>query len=91
MGVSVRLPGYLQQFAGGDEQIKADGETVREVLESVRRRRPGITARVLTEQGEIRQHINVFVGERNCRFEQGLDTRVADGEEILVLAAVSGG
>lgn len=91
MAVHVRLPGYLQQFAGGSEQVEADSGTVREVLESVSRRHPGITSRVLTEQGEIRQHINVFVGERNCRFEQGLDTAVPDGAEVLVLAAVSGG
>ena len=91
MAVSVRLPGYLQQFAGGKDQLSGEGTTVREVLGSVARSHPGVTLRVLTEQGEVRQHINVFVGEKNCRFEDGLDTVVPEGAEILVLAAVSGG
>jgi molybdopterin converting factor small subunit len=50
-----------------------------------------VKSRVLTEQGEIRPHINVFVGERNCRFEDGLNTAVPNGTEVTILAAVSGG
>lgn len=89
--VTVGLPSYLQQFAGGTERVEVEGGTVAEVLEAMGRQHPGVKTRVLTEQGEIRPHINVFVGERNCRFEQGLATVVPDGAEVLILAAVSGG
>jgi len=89
--VTVGLPSYLQQFANGKERIEVEGATVGQVLEAVGKQHPGVKSRVLTEQGEIRPHINVFVGERNCRFEQGLNTVVPDGAEVLILAAVSGG
>lgn len=89
--VSVGLPSYLQQFAGGKERVEVEGATVAEVLEALGERHPGVKRRVLTEQGEIRPHINVFVGERNCRFEDGLATSVPAGSEVLILAAVSGG
>lgn len=91
--VSVGLPSYLRQFAGGQERVELDagGKTVGEVLSALGVRFPGVSSRVLTEQGEIRPHINVFVGTRNCRFEDGLETAVPDGDEVLILAAVSGG
>ena len=91
--VSVGLPSYLQQFAGGSDRLEVDagGKTVAEVLSILGERFPGVRSRVLTEQGEIRPHINVFVGERNCRFENGLGTVVPNGSELLILAAVSGG
>lgn len=89
--ITVVLPAYLQQFADGQERVEVEAGTVAEVLEAMGRQHPGVNARVLTEQGEIRPHINVFVGERNCRFERGLDTVAPDGAEVLILAAVSGG
>jgi molybdopterin converting factor small subunit len=89
--VTVGLPSYLQQFAGGKERVEVEGATLAEVLEALGRVHPGVKSRVLTEQGEIRPHINVFVGERNSRFDQGLATVVPDGAEVLILAAVSGG
>lgn len=89
--VSVGLPSYLQQFADGKERVEVEGRTVAEVLDALGKQHPGVRSRVLTERGEIRPHINVFVGERNCRFEKGLVTAVPDGAEVLILAAVSGG
>ena len=88
---TVGLPSYLQQFAGGKERVEVQGATVAEVLDALGKVHPGVRSRVVTEQGEIRPHINVFVGERNCRFEEGLATAVPDGAEVLILAAVSGG
>ena len=89
--VGVGLPSYLQQFADGKERVEVEGRTVAEVLDALGKRHPGVRSRVLTETGEIRPHINVFVGERNCRFEDGLSTAVPDGSEVTILAAVSGG
>jgi molybdopterin converting factor small subunit len=47
--------------------------------------------RVLDEKGEVRQHINVFVGEESIRFANGLATAVPEKSEILIVPAVSGG
>ena len=89
--VSIGLPSYLQQFADGKERVEVEGRTVEEVLQALGKQYPGVRGRVLTETGEIRPHINVFVGDRNSRFDQGLATVVPDGSEVLILAAVSGG
>lgn len=91
--VGIGLPSYLQPFAGGQARIDVatGGKPLRDTLEALGELYPGARHRVLTEQGEIRSHINVFVGDRNCRFEQGLETVVPDGAEVLIVAAVSGG
>ena len=46
---------------------------------------------MITEQGEIREHINVFIGDENVRYTGGLMSRVTDGTKITILPAVSGG
>ena len=65
--------------------------TVAEALTAVAAQWPAVTDRVLTERGELRRHVNVFVGEESIRFLNGLDTGVADGATITIVPAVSGG
>lgn len=93
MAVSVRIPTYLAAFAGGLNLVAIDGSpsTVREALESLLRIHPALRDRILDEQGEVRQHINIFVGEEAIRFADGLATKVPESSEILIVPAVSGG
>jgi sulfur-carrier protein len=84
--VLVRLRGPLKALAdGGEHQIA--GATVGELLEALERAKPPLDGWILDERGRIRRHINVFVnGERGSE-----DTSVADGDEVDVLPAISGG
>ena len=52
---------------------------------------PGVRDRIAAEQGQIRQHINIFVGNENIRFTGGLATRIPEGAAISIVPAVSGG
>jgi molybdopterin converting factor small subunit len=52
---------------------------------------PGVRDRVVNEQGAVRQHVNVFVGDESIRYTGGLDTPLAEGSEISIVPAVSGG
>jgi len=64
---------------------------VADALRAVAEAHAGIRERVVTERGELRQHINVFVGADNVRDLDGLATRVPEDAEISILPAVSGG
>jgi molybdopterin converting factor small subunit len=52
---------------------------------------PGLRDRIVDEQGQVRPHINIFVGEDAIRFADGLATNVPADAEILIVPAVSGG
>ena len=47
--------------------------------------------RILTERGGIREHVNVFVGKTEARSTGVLAAPLADGMEISILPAISGG
>ncbi len=87
------LPGALRDVAGWEHTITLDGApaTVADALDALRRTHPAIHARIVTERGEVRPHVNLFVGERHVRHTGGPGTPLEDGSEIVVLPSVSGG
>ena len=92
MPATVHLASYLRAFADDKPRLEIGGvTTVRELLESLRRGHPGVASRILDERGNLRQHVNVFLGGDNIRDLHGLDTAVPDDAELWVLPAVSGG
>lgn len=93
MAISVILPSALTPYARGSGTLLIEERctTVAEVLASVAGRWPAVTDRVLTEQGELRRHVNVFVGEESVRYLSGLATAIGDGDTITIVPAVSGG
>lgn len=93
MPVTVRIPTYLASFAGGQNSLALEGSptTVSEALRILWGLHPGLRDRIVDEQGAVRQHINIFVGEEAIRFADGLGTKVPADVEILIVPAVSGG
>ncbi|MCZ7583050.1 MAG: MoaD/ThiS family protein [Deltaproteobacteria bacterium] len=92
MTVRVRLPEPLRAFADGERDIAVEGaSTVRAVFARLAETHPGVRHRVLTETGDVRPHVNVYVGDENIRYLKGLDSPVRDGDTVFVLPAVSGG
>ena len=92
MSVTVHLSGHLKPFAGGVVEVGLPGEytTVGEALDSLWQRHPALRDRVLNEQGEIRQHVNIFSGSDDVKRRKGLQTKLASNE-LHIFNAVSGG
>ena len=65
--------------------------TVGDAIRALERYSPTAIDSVLDEQGQLRQHVNVFLNEENTRFLAGLDTPAPDGSRIFILGAISGG
>mgnify|MGYP001071506533 CR=1 FL=1 len=91
MAVSVRIPTILRTYTQGAAEVTGEGATLREVLQKLDADYPGIGARILDEQGKIRRFVNVYVGEEDVRFADGLDTATPDGSLISIIPAVAGG
>ena len=92
MAVTVYLSGHLKDFTGGVTEVSLDREfgSVSEALDSLWSKFPALRDRILNEQGEIRQHVNIFEGGRDVKRVDGLATKVRD-KEIHIFNAVSGG
>jgi sulfur-carrier protein len=91
MSVSVRVPTILRTYTGGDSEVNAEGATLGDVLEDLDRRYSGIKARILDDQGELRRFVNVYVGNDDVRFLDGLATATPEGAQVSVIPAVAGG
>lgn len=91
MSVTVRIPTILRTYTGGESQVSAQGDTLSAVIESLDADYPGIKARVLDEQGALRRFVNVYVGNDDVRFADGLATATPDGTQVSVIPAVAGG
>jgi len=87
------VTGFLTDFTNGQSQITLDGPaaTVREALDSLWQQHVGLRDRVLNEQGQLRQHVNIFLNDDNVRRKDLLETRLPENCEITILPAVSGG
>jgi len=90
MAVEVRIPTILRTYTGGEKAVSADGATLAEVVQSLEANHPGIKER-LVENGDLRRFVNVYVNDEDVRFTGGLETKVDDGDQVVVLPAVAGG
>jgi MoaD family protein len=88
--VTVKIPAQLRALTGNESETQVEGSSVGEALDAVYARYEGLRERI-TEDGELRRFVNVYVGGEDIRFGQGLDTPVGDGDEITILPAVAGG
>ncbi len=93
MSVRVHLPGDLRPFADGKARVTLEArvKTASDALEALWSMHPGVRDRVMTETGEVRPHVNVFVDGESIRFTGGLATPVPEGAELHIVPAVSGG
>lgn len=93
MSFTFMLPGPLRELVGNRAEIRLEGNaaSVREALSILWADAPAVRDRVITELGEVRPHVNVFVDGESIRDGEGLSTPVRDGAEIFILPAVSGG
>jgi len=91
MAVTVKLPTQLRAAAGGATAATVDGGTVGEALASLYAQHGELRERIADEEGALRRFVNVYLKGEDIRFLEGLDTPVADGDEVTILPAVAGG
>lgn len=93
MPVTFLIPGALREFTAGHSRVKIEDSpaTLAEALSVLWTLYPGVRDRIATEQGQVREHINIFIGDENVRYTGGLASPVSAGSEISIVPAVSGG
>ena len=91
MSVKVRIPTQLRPLAGRRRRGRGRGGHGRRCTEGPRRFHPGFAERLFDDTGNLRRFVNVFVGEEDIRFLEGLGTPVPAGAVVSVVPAVAGG
>ncbi len=91
MTVHVRVPTPLRKFTNGADEVNAQGESVRALVEDLERKFPGIKERICDETGKIRRFVNVYVNGDDIRFLQNLETSLKEGDNISIVPAIAGG
>jgi len=90
MAVEVRIPTILRTYTGGEKAVSGEGATLSEVIENLEANHPGLKERLI-EGEDLRRFVNVYVNDEDVRFTGGLETKVNDGDQVVVLPAVAGG
>jgi molybdopterin synthase sulfur carrier subunit len=94
MQVCFNIPGPLRGFTANRSAVQLELKVGVDLLQALRdlfAAYPGLRDRILTESGELRHHVNIFVGNENVRYTGGLTTPVPVGAEVSIVPAISGG
>lgn len=84
----VHIPTPLRSYTAGESEVPAEGSSLGELLRDLDARHPGLRFRVVDEQGNLRQHIRIFV---NREIERDLTRPVGPDDEVVLMQALSGG
>ena len=91
MSLKVLIPTPLRKHTKGAEIVEVDAGTVKEVIDRLESKHPGIRNSICDETGGLRRFINIYVNDEDVRFLDNLNTKASDGSEISIVPAISGG
>ena len=90
MAVTVKIPTTFRGLVRGSAEVRASGKTIAGIVADLDSRYPGMKERLCDEDG-LRKAVSVFLNGEDVRFMKGLETPVADGDELSVVTALAGG
>ena len=91
MAVKVRVPTPLRKFTQGADEVSAQGNNVKAIVEDLEKSFPGIKERICDETGKVRRFVNVYVNGDDIRFLQNLETSLKEGDSVSIVPAIAGG
>ena len=91
MAVRVLIPTPLQRLTQNQSEVMLEGGDIRDMIQNLEARFPGIKARLCDESGALRRFVNLYVNEEDIRFLKGEATPLKDGDEVSIIPAIAGG
>jgi MoaD family protein len=88
---TVKIPPVLRSSTGGEKEVLAEGENVREVLRQLAQSHPATESQLFGDEGELNRYVNVYLNDEDVRVLAGLDTEVQPGDTLVILPAMAGG
>ena len=91
MSVQVQVPTVLRKHTNGERVVETDGANVAALIESLEAQFPGMRGELLSDDGSVRQFVNIYVNDEDIRYLDRLNTTLSDGDRVAILPAVAGG
>ena len=91
MSITIRIPAPLRGLTDNKSTVDGKGSTLSESIDQLEAEYPGVKGRLCDESGELRRFVNIYVNGEDIRFLSGLQTPLADGDEVSIVPAVAGG
>ena len=87
----VKFTQALKRFYPNLDTLEINASTVAEIVAALDHYFPGLKDYVVDEQGKLRQHVNIFIGNHLIHDKIKLSDQVTDEDEIYIMQALSGG
>jgi sulfur-carrier protein len=91
MPVKVKIPTIMRTHVGGRAVVEAEGGTLRDLLDHLDARYPGLKGSIVSDEGGLHRFVNLYVNDEDVRYLGSLETPVAEGDTVSILPAVAGG
>lgn len=91
MTTKLRIPTPLRPYAEGNAEILVTGQTVREALDNLVIQYPALGSHLFSGQGELRAFVNLFLNDEDICHLQGVETRLKDGDRLMIIPSIAGG
>lgn len=87
---NIRIPTPLRPYTSDHSQVSVNGETVGAALDDLVTQYPELRPH-LFNGSELRNFVNIFLGEEDVRFLDGLDTPLEDNSNLRIIPSIAGG
>jgi sulfur-carrier protein len=87
---TIKIPTPLRPFTGNAAQVDVTGSTVGEALTDLVNRYPDLRQH-LYNGDQLRNFVNVFLGEDDIRFLDGVDTEIEENSSLRIIPSIAGG
>ena len=88
---TIKIPSPLRAYTGGQAEIGVKGDTVGAALADLTRQHPDLKQHLYDENGQLRNFVNVFLGEEDIRYRDGLDTDLSSSDNLRIIPSIAGG
>lgn len=89
--ITIQVPTALRKFTDSQGSVDVDGATVGEVVRNFASKFPEAGKHIMDENNAPRNFVNLYVGDEDIRHLEGLDTKLQDGQTILLVPSIAGG
>jgi len=88
---TVRFPNVMKFYVNNQTEFQVAASTVGGMIEQVVGQFPAVKPHLLDSNGSLRRYFNIFVNGTHIRDLDGLETKLGEGDKVILMASAAGG